>query len=111
MTDVSLREYVDRLFEEREVRAELREKAHLRALDHASRALEARLESMNEFRAQISQERATYVTRQLLDQGVGARVQAIEQSMNNLIGRLWAVGVGITLGVAVLGLLSKWMGK
>ena len=73
---VSLREYMDRLLEEKE-----------KAMMATSDALNKRLDEMNELRRQIDSERNRYVTRDMYDQ----------------ITRLVYIGLGIVLAIQFAG--------
>jgi hypothetical protein len=60
----------------------------------ASRALEARLESMNEFRNQIKDQAATFITRNELE----AKLQAMEKGKRDNIALIIAV-LGIVISI------------
>ena len=77
------------------------------ALDASVKTLDTRLEGMNQFRAQVLEERAAFVTIQLYR----AEYKALENKMNelnsfrsNLEGRIWMLGV--VLGGMQIGLLA-----
>jgi len=123
---ITLREYID-------TRIDALEKRFTdinRATDLAAKAIEQRLEGMNEFREQLRSQAGTFVTQieidakmiaaeathheyerriQALEQNklnIGAhdllerRIQLLEKALANLEGRFWAVSVGV--GVATL---------
>ena len=84
--------------------------------------LNSRLEDMNSLRTQITSERGMYITRDAVDERMAAvnskiderggsagtaiqsvqtqlaqRIEAMERANANLQGRLWALGVGLTI--------------
>jgi len=79
-TDVSLREHLTLMVHSLERRLEERFTAMQRATDVAFRASEARLDSVNEFRAQLSDQTATFVTREVLE----ARVDKLQGEITRL---------------------------
>ena len=83
-TRVRLREYIERILEEREKAHRAEWIASEKALDAAAEALSARLETMNEFRAQINAERALYVRREEL--------KPLVDWQANMQGRFWMLG-------------------
>lgn len=89
-------------------------------IDHATDALQARLDQMNAWREQLSEERATFVPRESLqemlaamekqNERIGVRVRDLEVARGNLEGRLWAIGavisvvvVAFQIAIAILG--------
>ena len=85
------------------------------ALDKAEQALSLRLEAMNEFRDQITQERALYVTRDQLDLSmkiVTTTVQPIQTAQTLMRGRetmlLSIVTLALAIGALVLPLVFRW---
>jgi hypothetical protein len=76
-----------------------------RTLDKADIEMNRRLESMNQFRDQISRERANYIDRdhwENRNRVVDNALRSLEEFQSNLKGRAWAVGIGITFTVAVV---------
>lgn len=81
-------------------------------IETATVVLDRRLDQMNEFRAQLTEERALYVRRDMLDEfriasakvtdANAARIRELETAKSNLEGRLWAVGMGIGALVIVI---------
>ncbi len=83
--------------------------------------LSRRLNEMNEFRAQLAQERNQYVTRdmhdrdrdqvrdamQVLGMSIDQRLKLLENNNSNWQGRWWAVGAIVTLAIAVIGLILR----
>lgn len=106
---VSLRDYIEKIINLHFLESQ-------RALDKATDALNYRLESMNEFRAQINSERGTYITRtsfeteqrqRALDQkAMEARLAALEREFNNLQGniqgRMYVFGIVIPMALAAI---------
>lgn len=73
----------------------------------AADAVDARLEKMNEFRGQLSDQTKLYVTRNEITVAmenakddhirIDVRLNSLEKALSNLEGRFWAIGVGFTL--------------
>ena len=88
------------------------------ALLLARKDIDRRLEEMNQFRAQIAQERGEFLRRDMYDEQNAAarnetdvRLKHLENNRSNLEGRMWAMGAGIT-GIAVgLNLILHFFGK
>ena len=78
--NVSLRDYLTFMVAKLEQRLDQRFDAMQRAIDVAYRASEARLDSVNEFRAQLSDQTRTFVTREVVD----ARVNALRAELEGL---------------------------
>ncbi len=94
---VSLKEFVERIFAERE-----------KALDITANALHEKLQEMNQFRLQLEQERALYVKNKDLEP-LFDRIRKLEDRGSNLDGRFWALGIGLTLLTSGLSLaLHLW---
>lgn len=93
-TRVRLRDYIERIMDEREKAHRAEWIASEKALDAASKALSARLETMNEFRAQITSERALYVRREEL--------KPLFDWQSEMHGRFWMLGAVLALMVTAL---------
>ena len=109
--EVSWRDYVD-------LRITEREKAHTAQITNAERSLQLaaetlheRLDHMNQFRAQIDQERALYVkrdqmdalltSRQVIVDQLVVRLEKLENWQSNVLGRQIVFG-GAVVVVSVL---------
>src|SRR4029077_21241418 len=64
---VSLKEYIERVFDEKEKALQLAFRAQQEALALASRTLELRLEKLNELRQEVTQDRGNYLTKNEYD--------------------------------------------
>ena len=112
---VSLRDYFAALTVEHQRVHEVEKESSRLALDKAENALKARLESMNEFREQITDERGGYATREMLDslreilgeikqimvnrevfeaamRGMSERVRLMESKWDSLNGKILGLG-------------------
>jgi hypothetical protein len=81
------------------------------AVDAAVKALNVRLEAMNEFRGQITSERGNYVTRENYDlrhDELKNKIGQLENHKANIEGRLWMVGTGLTALVIVINILFRF---
>lgn len=79
-----------------------------RALDKAENTLNERLESMNQFRAQILLERANFVTREAFDSHVrdkAAELKSVDEFISNLKGRMTVTGTLVTIMSAIIAAL------
>jgi diphthamide synthase subunit DPH2 len=65
--DVTLREYIERIFDERQKALDIAFRASEQALALASRNLELRLEKLNELRQEVTQDRGEYVKREVFE--------------------------------------------
>ena len=83
--------------------------------------IDRRLREMNEFRQQLTNERATYVTRDMLDarlhtfeskqDSTNDIVASIERKMANQEGRFWAMGVALSVAVIILNIALRFIFK
>ena len=86
---ITLKEYVD-----------IRFKMSDDSVGKAQVAMERRLESMNEFRAQLNKQTETFATKEMLYAKIDALEKSIaelQKSKSNLDGRFWAIGAGLAL--------------
>jgi chromosome condensin MukBEF ATPase and DNA-binding subunit MukB len=113
--DVSLREFIERILDERQTSLDFRFDAQQRALEVANRELDHWKLTHNEFRQQIEHERALYVTRDSMGTQLGAlqeRVSKMEARDANQDGRFWALGAGLSVLLTILALaLRFWVGR
>jgi hypothetical protein len=96
-TEGHIREFYE--LREEVARLDERLRASSLALSTASESMAERLAGMNEFRAQIGQERATYLQRDVYDASYKElikRIDILEQSRSELVGRLWMLGTVAT---------------
>lgn len=105
MTEVSLRDFVERIFEEKQKALELAFKAQQEALALASRTLELRLEKLNELRQEVTQDRGNYVTKDKFDAAIETRdnrLKVLEDWRSRAIGFGAAVALlgGLAGGIA-----------
>lgn len=106
MSDVPVREYIERIFTERQAALEIAFKAQQNALKLATKNLNGRLKNLNELRQQVLTDRGLYLTRDRHDAyaaGVDARIGALEAWRNRAIGFGAAIAfiAGISGGIAV----------
>ena len=95
---VTLREYIEAIMSERDRALTAAFTAQQAALNLATKNLELRLEKLNELRQEVTQDRASYLTRD--------RAEATEDAMNQRISSLEAFrGKALGFG-ALVSLLS-----
>lgn len=83
-TDVSLREHVTMMVQNVERRCDERFTAMQRAIDVAFQASERRLDSVNEFRAQLGDQTRTFVTREVMEALVSKLDAEIDQCRRDI---------------------------
>ena len=109
MTDVALRDYLERLIHEADRRYEQRFAASEQAVLKAERTMSSRLDSMNEFRDALKDQAARMATRVEVDR-IDESVQALQRDKANLDGRLVVLSAGTSIVVsAIVGLAIKWL--
>jgi hypothetical protein len=87
--DVPLREYIERIFDERQKALDVAFKSQEQALALASRNLELRLEKLNELRQEVTQDRGNFLTRDKYESEHGAlgdRVTGLEAFRGRALG-------------------------
>jgi hypothetical protein len=109
--------------DEMDKRLSLHLNAMREARDKAEAGVNARLERMNEFRAQLDKQAATFATIgemnsrldrmaeavRLVEDRIEGRVDTLEKFKDNYEGRFWALSVGLSALVVVLSILSRLM--
>ena len=99
---VTLREYIERVFDEKQKALELAFKAQQDALALASRTLELRLEKLNELRQEVTQDRGNYITRAQYEVEVGQLEKKLNQAEGALnVARFLGAG-GLFVALAAL---------
>lgn len=81
MTEVSLREYIERIIDERSKAHDQRHYDEAQAIDQARAAVDLRLEKLNELRSEVLQDRGQFVRRDVYDndkKGRDLRLQRLE---------------------------------
>ena len=100
MTDVALRDYLERLIAESDRRYEQRFAASEQAVLKAEHTMTARLNGMNEFRDALKDQSGRMATRDELKR-VDEAVQALERAKANLDGRLVVLSSVVSFAVSV----------
>lgn len=107
---MSLKDYMERIFSEREAALNLAFKAQQEALALASRTLELRLEKLNELRQEVTQDRGNYLTKTEYDTKhtiLNDRLNRLE----NFNSRILGFGAALALvGGIVGGILGHKLG-
>lgn len=110
---VGLRAHILAILDERDRRYEQRFDASQEALRTALMALEGRLQGVNEFRATLSDQAATFATRDQLDalrDAIHVLTSRIERAEGSRAGLStgWAVLIGVvSVGAVIVGLLTR----
>jgi len=108
---VTLREHFERILDEERIQREIaftsqatlmeQKFASLqRAVDKAEVSQDARNTLNNEFRGQLKDQAATFITREYLEQAlknINEKLLTLQSFRSNLEGRMWAIGVGFAL--------------
>jgi hypothetical protein len=100
---VELREYIERILEEREKAQAATFKAALRENEAKARELERRLEGLNDLRAEVTRDRSRFLEREKCD----LKYDALEKRVAS--NERWGstmVGIGLVL-IVVAGVLSS----
>jgi len=87
--DVPLREYIERIFDERQKALDVAFKAQEQALRLASNNLELRLEKLNELRNEVTSDRGNFLTRDRYESQHSAleeKVAALESFRGKALG-------------------------
>jgi hypothetical protein len=122
---ISLREYLEKWIDERWVAHGDVHRMLDEAVSIALKGLERRLDEMNQFRAQIQQERESFVSKPEYDarnrevstkidaetKAMAARITVIEMAKSNLEGRVWMLGATLTGVTILLNLLFRYWPK
>lgn len=116
--NVSLRDYVDMRINDLQKQLEMHIAAIQQQLDRrivdanhatdlARQQMDKRLEGMNEFRQQLSEQANKFITREEVQAKQDAYIPAINENQRrlsilettqaNMQGRMWAIGVGFTI--------------
>lgn len=77
-TDVPLKVYIERIFEEKQKALELAFSSQQKALDLATRNLELRLEKLNELRQEVSADRSEFVKVGVYDQAYKTLIEKVD---------------------------------
>lgn len=104
---VSLRDYFERILSEKDTASRVLAEANQRALDLAAASVRAHDVLTNQFREQLTEERATYMTGKDLAP-LEIRLKELEHSRANLDGRFWALGAAVSLLSVVIGVVLRF---
>jgi hypothetical protein len=122
---ITLKQYFETLMEQYK-QAHAREHVLLaESVEQTKENLELRLESMNQFRAQILSERGTMVTLEKFDSKMSEidkvnklktesdniRIGTMETQLANFKGRITTIGGCITIGLIILELILRFVVK
>lgn len=116
---VTLKEYLDSnvAFLQQQIDRRIADANH--ATDLAREQMDKRLESMNEFRQQLNDQTAKFITREEVQAKQDAyiptineaqrRLSLIENSLANIQGRMWAIGVAFTILTVVINIALHFL--
>jgi DNA repair exonuclease SbcCD ATPase subunit len=93
MSDISLRDYVDRIFDEKHDALEIRFRLLSQAVELGDRKLEKWQGEHNQFQHRMDKLAENFATKDQLNE----KVRPLESFRSNLEGRMWAIGVMFTL--------------
>jgi hypothetical protein len=102
---VTLREYIEAIMSERDRALTAAFTAQQSALNLATRNLELRLEKLNELRQEVTQDRASYLTRdraEATEEAMDARISALESFRGKALGFGALVSVLSAVGGALV---------
>lgn len=98
MSDVSLKEYCDRMLAEQDRRIQQAQAAAKEAVQKAEKAIDKRLDLLNEFRAQNADKESKYATIEHID-ALKEKIEIIESRFNKAHGAILLIAL---IGVANL---------
>ena len=101
---VTLREYIEAIMAERDKALTAAFRSQQAALELATRNLELRLEKLNELRAEVTQDRSNFLTRDRYDSQHSALEDKVAQ-LENFRGKALGFGALVSLLSAVGGAL------
>jgi hypothetical protein len=121
---VSLKHYFETILEQFQISHRHEHELVSKSVESAEKALNVRLDSMNEFRAQIQSERNLYATREALDLKfdmrdktadlkanlIDTRIAELEKQINYMRGRQAAFAVGIILVFSAIEVVMRVVG-
>lgn len=114
---VSLKEHIESRFEDCNRCHDIRIAAIEKAIDLAAEQLDARLATMNEFRASLRDQSATFVPRnewektvEVIEKGHNIRISALELSRAELAGKASQGSVNIALLISIFAVLTSVVG-
>ena len=115
MTDVALKEYLDRRIDDLKVAIADRFMLNDGAIAKAERTMNERLNSMNEFRDALKDQASRMATRAEVER-LDLTVQELQRSRANLDGRLVVFTAGVSVSVSavvavVVAVVLKWVLK
>lgn len=108
MTDVALKEYLERLIIEADRRYEQRFLAVDVSTRKSEQALKERLDGMNEFREALKDQANRMATREELER-VDMSVQGLQQAKAHLDGRLMMLSAVVSILISVSIAIFAWM--
>jgi len=82
-----------------------------RAVDKAETSQDQRNQLNNEFRGQLKDQAATFITREYLEvalKSLNERIVALQNYRANMEGRIWAVGAGFAVLNLVIAGYAAW---
>ena len=99
---ISLRDYIERIFDEREKALDLAFRSQQEALALASRTLELRLEKLNELRQEVTQDRGNYLTKLEYDTKQGTLLDRLGR-LENFNARVLGFGSALAAFAGLVG--------
>jgi hypothetical protein len=100
---ISLKEYFDSKLTELDKRLQVRFDLTDKQLCSSNAALEARLEQLNEFRAQILEERQAYARKDEMELRLNSLEKYTVAGQGGIASNKWAIGIIVTLVLLILG--------
>jgi hypothetical protein len=110
VSDVPLREYIEAQIRGLRDHVDHSQKDNHRALELATKSLHERFEQVNQFRAQVLEERAAYARHDFVS-ALEKRVTNLEIAAANAVGRWTMISLGSSGIGAAIGFLLSWFLK
>ena len=102
---VNLKVYVDEKFKELDKRLDQHFKLTDKAVEIAAKALEARLEALNDFRSQIQEERLTYARKDEVALQFKILTESSSYGAGRTAGKEWSIGLFVAIALGIISLI------
>jgi hypothetical protein len=105
---ITIKEYVDRLFEERQRLFDAKFEDASKAIDKAEKSMHERLAGMNEFRDQLKDQASKFITREEMNvsiRSISENVSKLQSLADIAKGKASQNALLVTAGISIAGIL------
>lgn len=103
---ITIKEYTDKRFDELDKRLAVQFELNDRALIKAAETNEARLEHLNEFRAQMQEERDSFARKEEVEYRISQLEKNAAFGTGKTAGKEWMIGVGVAIVIALVAIFT-----